>query len=520
MKTHSKDLENQEKVTECHGKMKKIRKNKIRKKKMRVTNQCKRKLLRKLCYALGIVGVLVSYLVVGALFPFVKQKEVNASFQAEFQIDDFYSDSIGVDRAAIIEDSDEALEVRLHMIEQAKESILFSTFSIKTDRASEEVCAALYAAANRGVKVKMLIDGLSGEFDMKRAPMYYALGAHDNVEIRYYNSLNLLKPWTVNGRLHDKYLVVDDQLLLLGGRNTSNYFVGTYNENVLSYDREVFVYNTEYGREDNTSVIYQVIDYFQSIYFAEVVHTEYENAPLFKKEAIKEAAVMLQDTYDSMRRDRPELFLTDADYYDYTIATNRITLVYNPTHILSKEPYVWYTLCQLMENAKECVYIQTPYAVLNDVMYENLASVGKDIDQFSILLNSIAVGDNICASADYILNKDKINDTGVTVYEFHGDHSMHNKSVLIDHNISIIGSFNFDMRSSYINTETMLVIHGEEFNKELSENIQAMEEKSYELNSEGHYIFKEDVEMKEISPKKDTILAVLPYVLYPFRFLL
>ena len=76
------------------------------------------------------------------------------------------------------------------------------------------------------------------------------------------------------------------------------------------------------------------------------------------------------------------------------------------------------------------------------------------------------------------------------------------------------------MRSSYINTETMLVIHGEEFNKELSENIQAMEEKSYELNSEGHYIFKEDVEIKEVSPKKDTILAVLPYVLYPFRFLL
>ena len=43
MKTDSKDLEYQEKVTECHGKMKKIRKNKIRKKKMRINKQCKRK---------------------------------------------------------------------------------------------------------------------------------------------------------------------------------------------------------------------------------------------------------------------------------------------------------------------------------------------------------------------------------------------------------------------------------------------------------------------------------------------
>ena len=169
--------------------------------------------------------------------------------------------------------------------------------------------------------------------------------------------------------------------------------------------------------------------FLQTIYFSEVVHSEYENAPMFKKDKVKNATVMLQDTYDNLRRDRSDIFHTDVDYYDYTIATNRITLVYNPTHILSKEPYVWYTLCQLMENAKKSVYIQTPYAVLNDVMYENLASVGKDIDQFSILLNSIAVGDNIYASADYILNKDKINDTGVTVYEFHGDYSMHNNSV-------------------------------------------------------------------------------------------
>ena len=95
----------------------------------------------------------------------------------------------------------------------------------------------------RSIKVLILGDGLSCSVDMGKNPMYYALGTHPNVTIRFYNNLNLLKPWTFNGRMHDKYIIIDDQILLLGGRNTSGYFLGNSDGKHLSYDRDILVYN-------------------------------------------------------------------------------------------------------------------------------------------------------------------------------------------------------------------------------------------------------------------------------------
>lgn len=54
--------------------------------------------------------------------------------------------------------------------------------------------------------------------------IFAAVGSEPNVEIRFYNTPNLLKPWTINGCLHDKYIVADHKYLLMGGRNMFDYF--------------------------------------------------------------------------------------------------------------------------------------------------------------------------------------------------------------------------------------------------------------------------------------------------------
>lgn len=463
----------------------------------------------------------VIYMILGATLPFIRQKEVSDSVKEQLDVNRFYGDGESVDRAAVVEDSNDALDIRLRMLNDAKEKIIMSSFSFKTDRCCQEIFATVLAAAKRGVKVEIIADGLSAGNDMKRDPMYYVLAAQDNVTIKYYNMFNLLKPWTFNGRLHDKFVIIDDRMLILGGRNTSNYFLGTYNTKVLSYDRDIFVYNTAAGTENSgESVIHEVEEYFYTLWNSKDSEVVFDKVPLSRKSKISSAKEMLEETYQNLIAERSDIMTDEFDYMAYTVPTNKITLITNPIHIMSKEPYIWYQINELMQKAKERVFIQTPYAVLSKDMEDDLKKLKGKLKQYDMLLNSIEVGDNYMASSDYLFNKQDVVDTGVTVYEFAGDHSMHDKSVLIDDDISIIGSYNFDMRSVYLDTETMLVVHGKEFNKELEKAMNAMKEQSYEVASNGEYVAGEDVDLPELPWWKKIAFRLTSVIFQSIRYLL
>lgn len=463
----------------------------------------------------------VIYMILGATLPFVSHKEVSDSVKEKLDVNRFFGDGVSVDRAAVVEDSDEALDIRLRMLNDAKEKIIMSSFSFKTDRSSREVFATVLAAADRGVKVEIIADGLSAGIDMKRDPMYYVLAAHDNITIKYYNLFSLLEPWSFNGRLHDKYVIIDDRMLILGGRNTSNYFLGTYNTKVLSYDRDIFVYNTVAGTDrSGESVIHEVEEYFYTLWNYKDSEIVFDKVPISRKSKITSAKNMLEETYQNLLAERSDIMSEEFDYMAYTVPTNKITLITNPIHIMSKEPYIWYQINELMQNAKERVIIQTPYVVLNKTMENDLSKLKGKLKQFDILINSVEVGDNYMASSDYLFNKQDVLDTGATIYEFAGEHSMHDKSVLIDDDISIIGSYNFDMRSVYLDTETMLVVHGEEFNEELENVMNSMKEQSYEVDSKGEYVAGEDVALPELPWWKKIAFRVTSVLFQIIRYLL
>lgn len=476
---------------------------------------------KKILYSiLSVLIIYLAYVIISVTLPFANPPEVSEEFKKDFDLNNFYSDSISVDRAAVVETSQDALDVRIHMINQAKEKIAISSFSIKHDRSCKEIASVVLAAANRGVKVQIIVDGLTGFIDMGSDPIYYALGTHENVEIRYYNMLNLVKPWTANGRLHDKYLIIDDSLLLLGGRNISNYFLGEYNTNVLSYDRDIFVYNTAADTSrSKESVLSQVWDYFETVWNAKESEPVFDRVPRYKKNKVSKAYETLGSIYQSLKTSQPQLF-TEADFVPLTVPTNKVTLITNPIHIMAKEPLIWYQMAELMKNAKERVYIQTPYAVLDSTMYDDMKEISNNVPDFRMLINSTAGGDNIMASSDYTFNKPKVIKTGVQIYEFQGKHSMHNKSVLIDDNISIIGSFNADMRSAYLDTEVMIVVHGTEFNKQLESYMYAMQDESLPVLEDGTYGTNGDVIPIKISTGKKMLYNITSVVFQLFRFLL
>ena len=117
---------------------------------------------------------------------------------------------------------------RLRLIESAKENIMLSIFDFRDDNSGQDMMAALLNAADRGVKVQILVDGINGTLYLKGSRNFRELTSHENVEVKLYNPITLIKPWKNNYRMHDKYLIADDFAYILGGRNTDDLFLGNY----------------------------------------------------------------------------------------------------------------------------------------------------------------------------------------------------------------------------------------------------------------------------------------------------
>ena len=150
------------------------------------------------------------------------------------------------ERIACIDDNEEALVLRLRMIEAAKESLVFATFDFRADESGSAMMAAFYAAAERGVKVSLLLDGMNEFLYLERSELFKALCTHENVEVRVYNPIDTFHILKGNYRMHDKYLITDDTMYLLGGRNSNDIFLGD-RKTGINADREIFVYKPEKG---------------------------------------------------------------------------------------------------------------------------------------------------------------------------------------------------------------------------------------------------------------------------------
>lgn len=463
---------------------------------------------KKLKIILLVLLAFLLYFVVGMLVPFVHLKTVRPQEKEKIKTESFYNRSgkNGVDRARIVEDNQEALDMRLHMIQKAKKEIILSTFDIREGDSTEDIFAALVQAAHRGVRVKILVDGLYGTLHMSGKPIFRAAGSDPNIAIRFYNTPNPLKPWTIHGCLHDKYLVIDNQYLLMGGRNTFDYFLGTHKGKGVGLDREIFIVNT--GKEKD-SAVGQVKQYFQNVWNLKVCKTAFDRWSAAKR----------QTEIQRLLKKAQTLRIPKIDDEEITVHTKKTTLVTNPTHIYGKEPLVWETLKQLMLHANRRIMIHTPYAVFSKEMYHGMKEITQKVPDTTIILNSIASGDNICASADYQKNKNKIIHTGVSLYEYMGKHSTHGKSLVIDDDLAVVGSYNFDCRSTYVDTETMLVVHGKEITKQLEEKLYALKDGSLKVRRDGTYEKNKKVREQTMDTKKRRMITFLSYLIQGFRYL-
>lgn len=140
----------------------------------------------------------------------------------------------------ILETGEESLEARLALVEAATHSIDLQYFTINDDLTSNLLLQSIIQAAERGVRVRFIIDNTSMKDTGTRLS---ALDGIKNIEIRVFNPivtkdqpfLSHRISWIVNfdqavKRMHNKAMIIDNQMAILGGRNLGDeYFDASTN---------------------------------------------------------------------------------------------------------------------------------------------------------------------------------------------------------------------------------------------------------------------------------------------------
>lgn len=413
------------------------------------------------------------YILFGGVFYFALP---HRSTRREFSFltnKDFSSLSPGLDRVVLVEDGEESIAVRIGLIQAAQDSIEIAYHSLHSGVVADVFFGSLLEAADRGVQVRILMDGIFHRLYGSMRDLRYVLELHPNIEFRLYEPLNIYKPWTWNNRLHDKIMIVDKKVGLISGRNIGNrYYLPEEMTNKFVFDMDVVVLTTDPANEH--SGVKQLADYFALLW--EHPFTKKVNSwitPSREARAQKLRTVFL-DRLEGIRLNYPQ-YSIDALVWleDHSLPADQVRLIHNPIMRGKKDPWVWASLVHLAQEAEESIVVQSPYIIPTRGMLKYLEEQSLAGKEVLFLTNSLASNPNLFGVAGYKGKRDFLGSWATEIWEYYGPGSLHGKALLFDQNLSAVGSFNMDARSSFLSTETMLVIKSEEFNGRLREVMRA-----------------------------------------------
>ncbi len=341
---------------------------------------------------------------------------------------------------------------------------------------------ALWRAAARGVRVRLLLDdsGTTG-LDATIA----ALDAHPNIEVRLYNPLfhrwflpvNYLTDFRrVNRRMHNKSFTADGQVTIVGGRNVGDEYFGEGNGTVMA-DLDVVA---------TGAVVRDVSAAFDRFWNSPSAYP----AARVVKPATPDAASLLEARFKEVRaapgteawlavvRDSPTVrdLLAGKLVLEWTRA---LLLCDDPAKTLDatgrRDVLLLTAMLQAVGHPEASFDLVSPYLVPGEkgaAEFRELAGRGVKV---RILTNSLAATDVSVVHAGYSKRRGDLLDGGVRLFELERSArqaraaalpsvpgssaaSLHAKTFAVDRARIFVGSFNFDERSALLNTEMGLLV--------------------------------------------------------------
>ena len=459
-----------------------------------------------------LLGFII-YILIFSSLPYIKQDKVSEEYKKNFDTEKFYKKDGSIAYADIISDNEKSKIEKIRAIDNAKDRILIGNYRFLLDDSGKILMASLIKAAKRGVDIDIILDGNTLFMNAGKNNYYLALASFPNVNINIYNPMNPIKPWSLMGRMHDKYMIVDNNIAFLGGRNIADRFFKS--EGDFTYDWDVLVF---YERRSPSDALASLEAYFYNIFNNGKRNKSIEDAAFFANTRKNDRILKeLESIYKNDKSLNPHNYKA-IDYENELIKVGNITLLSNPINIYSKEPILFYEMTELMKSADKDVHIHTPYVIGNKYMFTSLEDISTNAPTI-LFTNSPSTGANTAGIGDYILHEKKLRNMDLDILENKKTNSYHGKAFVIDDDISAIGSFNWDMRSMYIDTELMMVIEGKEFNKKLRNDFDYFEKDAYSLLSNGDRIDSNGNKIKQKGFLKRLVALIFAILFYPLRFL-
>jgi putative cardiolipin synthase len=396
----------------------------------------------------------------------------------------------------VLDRGEDALLARAWLADKAEKSIEVQYFIWSTDNIGILAAESLLRAAERGVKVRVIVDDL-----MIDAPddSLLALALHPNVDIRIYNPKHSVgtsfwkRIWNVltdfrgvNQRMHDKTFIVDNQVAITGGRNMADEYFD-YNHTYNFRDRDALIMGDVVGD------IKKSFNRFWESTLTESVEKRFSDAELLNSGRDNEK---LQKIYNELHTYAlsPENFEPEVRQAIGNLSTGFSELIdeviWADVRFISDIPgknketsslggggLTTTALAELFSQAKETVTIQSPYLVLSDEAMKLFASARERGVKITISTNSLASTDNLQAFAGYRSQRDDLLGMGINIYEYkpHPEiqktllkryssikdnlpvFAIHAKTMVIDSETVFIGTYNLDPRSQNLNTEVGII---------------------------------------------------------------
>jgi putative cardiolipin synthase len=396
---------------------------------------------------------------------------------------------------------------RAQMIDAAEKTLDLQYFIFRGDETGRLLAGKLLQAANRGVRVRLLIDDGATVADDEQI---IALDAHPAIEIRIFNPFSyrghrqslritefLFNHSRLDYRMHNKLLVADNALALIGGRNIGNQYFQMDPESQFA-DDDVFVAGPVAAKLSAT------FDEFWNSAFA------------IPAEALRHGKPLSSESAERPERPREALAPLQAPGIDYVarlasgepyagLISGRLPLVWAPAQVVFDSPdkknvesghragaLMTRSVVAAAREVQSELLMVTPYFIPASEDLRLLQDMRDRHVRVRILTNSLESNPDPVSHAGYQRYRVPLLEDGVELHEVrsqlestqgsgqtaavsrYGTYSLHAKLFVFDRKRLLIGSMNFDQRSKRLNTEVGLIIDSPELARQTAVRFEAM----------------------------------------------
>ena len=427
-----------------------------------------------------------------------------------------------------LQDPKDAFASRLFLLDHAKRSIDVQYYIYENDNTGLFFSYRLLKAADRGVKIRILLDDLSSTSLDRELRI---ISEHKNIELKLFNPNKLRSTFrnlallfnidSLGKRMHNKSLIIDGNVAIVGGRNIGDVYFAA-DDDVLFFDYDVL----SIGK-----IVPKIVHQFDTYWHSKqaIPAKEILEGRFTQKEKIK-VEKKFQKKIENFTQNSFGEALKGSDFYQKVhkngIKFNKAKyahLYYDyPAKVDSdeedKKTHISSQIKDDFKLVKRKVTIISPYFIPSADMLESLREMCARGVKVTIITNSLASTDVFPVYSGYRWYIKDLVDMGVNLYELKPQSfkkytkskkwlktnrtSLHTKMIVIDSHRLIVGSANIDPRSSKLNTELLLVIDSQQMAKDMQDRLDSITtmDNFYKLSWGAYPLEEEDNGLASYGP--------------------